>query len=48
MDEEYLYYPPNIISAAAIGLIFLQLYNPRYGLLTLIVQWFREYEEAFC
>ena len=42
-----IYIIPNIISAAAIGLIFLQLYNPRYGLLTLIVQWFRpEFKES--
>lgn len=31
---------PNVISSAAMGLIFLQLYNPKYGVVNQIIQWF--------
>lgn len=31
---------PNVISSAAIGMIFLQLYNPRYGIINPIIKLF--------
>ena len=36
-----IYIIPSVISSAAMGLIFLQLYNPRYGPLQQIIQLFK-------
>lgn len=36
-----VYIIPSIISSAAMGLIFLQLYNPKYGVLNPIIQIFK-------
>lgn len=36
-----VYIIPNIISSAAMGLIFLQLYNPKYGVLNQIIRIFK-------
>ena len=36
-----IYIIPSVISSAAMGLIFLQLYNPRYGPVQQVIQWFR-------
>lgn len=35
-----IYVIPNIISSAAMGLIFLQLYNPKYGIVNQIIRIF--------
>ena len=35
-----IYVIPNIISSAAMGLIFLQLYNPKYGIINEIIRVF--------
>lgn len=35
-----VYIVPNVISTAAMGMIFLQFYNPRYGVINPIVQMF--------
>ena len=35
-----IYVIPNIISSAAMGLIFLQLYNPKYGIINEIISVF--------
>lgn len=35
-----VYIIPNIISSAAMGLIFLQLYNPKYGVINQIIRLF--------
>ena len=35
-----IYVIPNIISSAAMGLIFLQLYNPKYGIINQIIRIF--------
>lgn len=35
-----VYIIPNIISTAAMGLIFLQIYNPRFGVINQIIQLF--------
>lgn len=36
-----IYVVPNIISSAAMGLIFLQLYNPKYGIINEIIRIFK-------
>lgn len=36
-----VYIIPNVISSAAMGLIFLQIYNPKYGIINQIIRWFK-------